>query len=139
MSFFTRFFRWLPSPMKRLRQHLKIEKEWEEFRHHIRPHRFKIYLVIILATYPLYSPYVISTKNWITYQVSYRINSFLDVDRAPFQITDNLYQSTYLVLKIYWEESLRIRTSSRKDCSLLIASFRKRSLFKIFQSFSYLL
>ena len=90
MSFFGRLFGWMPNPMKRLRQHLNIEKEWEEFKHHIRPHKFKIYTITLIATYPLYSPYVINLKNWLQYQVSYRINSFLSVDSAPFNITDNL-------------------------------------------------
>ena len=55
MSFFSRFFQWLPSPFRSIRRHLHIEEEWQEFKHHMRPHKGKIYLGIVLISYPLYS------------------------------------------------------------------------------------
>ena len=101
MSMFSRWFNWLPSPMKRLRQYLHIEQEWQEFKHHIRPHQYKIYLGIVLVTYPLYSSYLYRLKDWGSYQVAKAANSFLAVDNSAFQITDNLYSCYQLVLKIY--------------------------------------
>ena len=90
MSLFNRFLKWLPSPFKTIREYLHIEQEWQEFKHHIRPHQFKIYLGIVIVTYPLYVPYTIRLKNWVSFQVASKINNFLNVDRSTFQITDNL-------------------------------------------------
>jgi hypothetical protein len=101
MSLFSRFFRWLPSPFKRLREHLHIETEWQEFKHHIRPHQYKIYLAVAVLSYPLYAPYFRSAKDWLAYHISLRINNLLHPERAPFQITDNLYPLDYSVSKIY--------------------------------------
>lgn len=90
MSIFSRLFKWMPSPFKALREHLHIEQEWQEFKHHMKPHQFKIYVGLLLVTYPIYAPYTVRAKDWISYQVSSKLNAFLGVNRATFQITDNL-------------------------------------------------
>jgi len=79
MSFFNRFFKWVPNPFKSFREHLQIEEEWIEFKQHMRPHKLKIYLVLIAASYPVLSPYVYSAKEWATYQVTTKVNNFLSV------------------------------------------------------------
>ena len=91
MSFLGRMFRWLPTPLKSLREHLHIEQEWQEFKHHIRPHQYKIYLIVIFLTYPLYAPQAIKAWDWVGFHAASKVNSFLSVDRSSFQITDNLY------------------------------------------------
>jgi len=50
-----------------------------EFKQHMRPHKFKIYLVLIAASYPVLSPYVYSAKEWATYQITTKVNNFLSV------------------------------------------------------------
>lgn len=90
MSFFSRFFQWLPSPFRSIRRHLHIEEEWQEFKHHMRPHKGKIYLGIVLVSYPLYSQYALQFGRWAKYQLAYQVNQLLLVDQPPFQITDNL-------------------------------------------------
>ena len=90
MWIFKRFSQWLPSPFKAIRDHLKIEREWQEFKFHIRPHKYKIYLGVMVVTYPLYSSQLIRFNKWASYQVAARVNAFLQTDKATFQITDNL-------------------------------------------------
>jgi hypothetical protein len=109
MSYFGRMFKWLPSPIKSLREHLHIEQEWQEFKHHIRPHQYKIYLAVIVLTYPLYAPQAVKVKNWVSFQVASRVNSFLSVDRSAFQLTDNLYRVLYEVQKNCWDRFSKTR------------------------------
>lgn len=56
----------------------------------MRPHKGKIYLGIILVSYPLYSQYALQFGRWAKYQLAYQVNQLLLVDQPPFQITDNL-------------------------------------------------
>ena len=91
--------------MKNLRQRLNIEHEWQEFKHHIKPHKAKIYIVLIASTYPLYAPYAIRLKDYASHRLTHTVNSLLSEEKAPFQITDNLYILTNSVLKIYWDQS----------------------------------
>lgn len=55
MSFLRAIIEWLPSPFKAIRRKLNIEHEWQEFKHHLKPHRGKILVVGMAVTYPLYS------------------------------------------------------------------------------------
>ncbi len=54
-SSFTKFLSGLrPRPFKRLQRALDIEEEWSAFKENIRPHKFKLFLLAGVLSFPLY-------------------------------------------------------------------------------------
>lgn len=56
----------------------------------MKPHYLKICVGVLVVSYPIYGPYTVRAKEWISYEIACKVNAFLGVDRPAFQITDNL-------------------------------------------------
>jgi hypothetical protein len=59
----SKYFSWIPRPFKMLQRYLQIENEWKEFKELIKPHKFKITVILLITTYPYYSPYLKKAYN----------------------------------------------------------------------------
>lgn len=47
-----------PQPFSWLKRKLNIEPEWESLKNHIRPHRGKIVVAVVVGCYPFYRQYL---------------------------------------------------------------------------------
>ena len=91
-----RAFQARPRPFLRLQKFLQIQEEWSTFKSQIKPHKFKLFLFSLFATYPLYKPYI---KYWITSQ-NIRLQEELQPNQpAPLIIESFVKQRVENILK----------------------------------------
>ena len=70
MGLWDRIAKLIPRPFKYLQRQLDIESEWAEFKDNMRPHRYKIRVLVLIISYPLYAPYLHSGLEQAKHKIS---------------------------------------------------------------------
>ena len=90
MSFFRKLAGYFPRPFKYIQRQLNIENEWQDFKVNMRPHRYKVYIILLAALYPLYNPFLQQYLGQFKSYLTITTHESLQPDQPTFQIGESL-------------------------------------------------